>query len=1014
MNRSEPGRSPYQSNLLSGMAVALAAMVLAGCASTATTPTPAISPAARAEAGLARFIRTCTTIDCGFRFDPGARVDSSRLDLANGRLDVYLNEAFAQVPFREQMIDRMKARIRRELGDGFADVSLVLTALGRPVEELVPNAFRKVIPFDSSRRPPGDVSRQRSPLAVNVSKPFRPTKGLWGRHIAIWPSHGWYFERKLDRWEWQRARLFQTVEDLLPMAIVAPYLAPMLELAGAGVYLPRERDLQHNEAIVDNDSGEREDGETYLEGAGTAFAWAPVKNGFARQSAPLLDGENPFESGSARRTRTDSTISAQVVWVPAIPETGPYAVYVSYARLEDASPDAHYTVTHLGGQTEFLIDQRMGGATWIYLGTYRFAAGAHPESGQVALTNESSDPGHVLSADAVRFGGGMGSIRRGRGTSGRPRFAEGARYYMQFAGMPQSLVYNVTESPNDYVDDYRGRAEWVNYLRGAPYGPNKDRSEEGLHIPIDVSLAFHTDAGQTPDDSTIGTLMIYSRKGTDDADVFPDQMSRFANRDLGDMMQTQIVSDIRTLYDSTWTRRSIWDRDYSEAVRPNVPGVLLELLSHQNLADMKFGLDPSFRFDVARAVYKSILRFLASQDGLDFVVAPLPVDHMAATFASDGRVRLSWQPQTDPTESAAQAEGYIVYKRTADTGFDNGIYVRSPEFLADAPPIGMPISYRVTAVNAGGESFPSEILSVGRSAGGSQPVLIVSGFDRVSAPGTIEEGNWRGFSGIVDEGVPDRYDAGFVGEQYDFEVSSDWRDDDAPGLGASFATYETRVLPGNTFDYPFIHGQALLAAGRSFVSVSDEGVEEGDIDLSEYSVVDLILGEERTTLGPGTRRAARYQTFSPEMRSALETYTEAGGRLIVSGAYVGTDLRVTEDPDVARVFLSDVLGVRWRTDHASRGGEVYSPNDDLLPYSTPMRYNTLRTGGVYRVESPDAIEPSDSSSVTVLRYSDSNMSAAVGRMSGHRVVTLGFPFETLIEKKDRERLMWAMLYFLEK
>ncbi len=57
----------------------------------------------------------------------------------------------------------------------------------------------------------------------------------------------------LDRWEWQRAKLFGTVEDLSVMAYVIPYLTPMLENSGATVFLPRERDIQLNEVIVDND-----------------------------------------------------------------------------------------------------------------------------------------------------------------------------------------------------------------------------------------------------------------------------------------------------------------------------------------------------------------------------------------------------------------------------------------------------------------------------------------------------------------------------------------------------------------------------------------------------------------------------------------------------------------------------------------------------------------------------------------------------------------------------------------
>ena len=83
---------------------------------------------------------------------------------------------------------------------------------------------------------------------------FTPTEGLYGRHIAMWQSHGYYYEQKLLRWEWQRARIFQTVEDVFTQSFVLPFLVPMLERAGAVVLLPRERDWQIEEIISDNDA----------------------------------------------------------------------------------------------------------------------------------------------------------------------------------------------------------------------------------------------------------------------------------------------------------------------------------------------------------------------------------------------------------------------------------------------------------------------------------------------------------------------------------------------------------------------------------------------------------------------------------------------------------------------------------------------------------------------------------------------------------------------------------------
>ena len=97
------------------------------------------------------------------------------------------------------------------------------------------------------------TNRSSHPLVTHLSEVNHPTEGLTGRHIAMWQSHGRYFEQKENIWRWQRSRLWETVEDLYTQSYVLPYLVPMLENAGANVLLPRERDTQKHELIIDND-----------------------------------------------------------------------------------------------------------------------------------------------------------------------------------------------------------------------------------------------------------------------------------------------------------------------------------------------------------------------------------------------------------------------------------------------------------------------------------------------------------------------------------------------------------------------------------------------------------------------------------------------------------------------------------------------------------------------------------------------------------------------------------------
>ena len=85
----------------------------------------------------------------------------------------------------------------------------------------------------------------------------------------------------------------------------------------------------------------------------------------------------------------------------------------------------------------------MGGGTWVYLGTFAFDKGCNIFN-RVILTNHSKHRG-VVTADAVRFGGGMGNITRGGQISGLPRALEGARYYTQWQVHLEMLSVKVME-----------------------------------------------------------------------------------------------------------------------------------------------------------------------------------------------------------------------------------------------------------------------------------------------------------------------------------------------------------------------------------------------------------------------------------------------------------------------------------------------------------------------------------------------------------------------------------------
>jgi len=951
--------------------------------------------------------------DLPFTVPPASRLDSVRVNDTTRSVIIALSKEFAGQPFRTETVDRIMAGVHTYFGDAYPGYRFEVRTLRTPIQELVPNYYRRApIPLDTARIPKARIP-SADPVVANTSRPIYPSRGLENRNILLWHSHGWYYNNAEGRWEWQRPRLFQSVEDLGPLAYTLPYLIPMLENAGARVYLPRERDVQTREVILDNDTSVA----GYAEIArNPQNAWRSGVPGF-RPASSYPANVNPFLLGSSRWAYTDVQGMNEITWTPDIPETGSFAVSISYPATDSSTQDARYTVHHTGGQTTFRVNQRIGGSTWHYLGTFVFRKGISADSGSLRLTSAGIIPGLRISADAVRFGGGMGIVERGGTVSGRPRFVEGARYYLQFAGMPDTLVYNLNGDTNDYRDDYQSRAEFGNYLTGAPRGPNKNRDAKGLGIPIDLSLAFHTDAGISRNDTTIGTLLIYSVEGYDSALVFPDGVSRLANRDFADIMQTQIVEDIRALYDPAWQRRDLRNADYSEAVRPNFPSVLLELLSHQNFLDMRFMLDPQFRFDVARAIYKSMLRFLSVPDRPDYAVQPLPIAGFAADFAPSGEVRLRWTPTVDPLEPTAAPDRYIVYTRVENGGFDNGRLFESPECLLPPPPPGVITSYCVSAVNDGGQSMPSEILSVCRMPGDPPPVLIVNGFDRIAAPSVVESPAFSGFANVADAGVPDRIDFNFTGTQHDFLPVSPFRSNDSPGFGASFADDETRLVAGNTFDYPVVHGAALRGLGRSFVSCSDEAILDSTVLPGDYRMVDLILGEECTTRRVreelDSLHGVRFVAFPEEMRRALSGYAANGGRLLVSGSHIGSDLWSTLPADSSGMqFALGTLKCTWVTGHASRTGQVVASDATILPAGATIQFSTSVNDSIYAVESAEALRPVQGGK-TLLRYAENSFSAGIGYKGTTNIVVLGFPFETILGAPQREALMRGILRFLD-
>jgi len=938
----------------------------------------------------------------GYYKKDSIQMDTLLVNTKNKTIELHLKPKFAYSPMRETTVDSLLWHLKKYLGEPYQNYKISIHSNQKNIYEYIPNYYRSDKKWYDKKRIPKNQPSTQEPLVKNLSKPIPHVTVLSNTHLAMWPSHGYYYEKKLDRWEWQRARLFQTVEDMSSFSYMIKTLIPMLENAGANVMIPRERDWQTQEVIVDNNGSLNNS--IYRKSA----VVVREDKGFGIGNPPYTI-ENPFELGTSIEFRTDKEGKQSVEWIPNIPEEGYYPVYVSYHHSPNNTDKANYTVFHSGGETVFQVNQKMGGNTWIYLGRFKFHQGINEQEGKVVLSSQSKKNGQKISADAVRFGGGMGNVSRNGMVSQKPRFQEAARYYLQYAGIPDSLVWRLHgDTINDYMDDYQSRGEWVNYLMGAPSGPKKDRTHPGLGIPIDLSFAFHTDAGIAKNDSTIGSLGIYST--TEESSTYPNGLSKMASRDLTDLIQTQLVTDIRQKQDSGWTRRGMLDKPYSEAFRPNTPSMLLELFSHQNFMDVCYGQDPQFRFDASRAIYKGILKFLSFQQGFIYMVQPLPVSHFQISLSLFNAANLQWKPVIDSLEETATPEGYLVYQRKDDEDFDNGTFVKEPQIQIQNMIPNVIYSFKITAWNKGGESFPSEILSACHTSGAIDTVLIINGFDRLASPAIIDDGKYAGFMNQIDEGVDYQMNFQTTGTQFEFDRNKPWLDDDSPGHGASGAELEHLIIPGNTFDFTYIHGKAIKNATYAFASVSDESVAQGLSPLANYPVVDYLAGEEKTTFLPKDSVKSRFPVFTKELLTQLDSYIQNGGNLLITGSYIGSDVSFQKQDSL----VGNLLKYKVRADHASRLGNVYFCDSLFKNSSTAFQFNTQFHPTIYKAEAPDAIVPFDTTSSTFMRYAENNMSAGVIYSGKYKVIALGFPFETILNDTHRDALMKNMLEFLLK
>ena len=800
----------------------------------------------------------------------------------------------------------------------------------RPLSDFAPAAQRDQVGLEAELERAGLMAALAAqPPALNVDAAASYPASLAGKTVYVSAGHGWFWNG--SAWKTQRIPYQSIIEDHNNAEAVTQYLIPYLENAGATVVPVRARDWSASAAVADNDAGIP----SYVE----TGSWSGGGSGTG------------YAGGSYRYAiSTEGGSTATATWALNVAQQGVFAVYAWVYPGSNRVPDAHYTVHHAGGSTEVLVDQRIFPNTWRYLGTFPFYAGA----ATVQLNNRTGIGGgsYAVIADAIRIGGGTFDS-----LSGLPLLTSATTY----AGSdPPSSAPNEPwwETGTFYWSQHVGLDPFAwGYFNDVVARPIVARWHQTSNTADAVYISWHTNGSNGTARGTVS----YVHNG----DTYP---RTDGSLELQAAVHDELVHDIRAGWDPDWADRGkrklnlgelrmLWEPDPDYAAS-RMPGALLEIAFHDNYDDALALKDPGFNQLAARAVYQGIVAYFDGLDGHpgDLVLAPEPPTHLRVENIGTGSLRVAWQ--ASPTDAVGlRGDAATAYHVTTSIdGFAWGvpITVAGTATVLSGLSAGEVRYVKVTGINAGGESFPTEVLG---ARVGDAALLVVSAFDKLNRLGLVRE--------------------------------------DDPVMGENLRMWVDQM---NGYDYVVHHGQAVPAE-HAWDSASNEAIIAGSVALGAYDVVDWILGEETTSVDG---------TFNGAERALVEAYLAQDRALMVSGSEFGWELEeLGGDP----AFLHNTLHTDYVADDAATytarpvAGGVFSGLGDLV-FDAP---------GEYDVDYPDVFSPLGGGQIalTYVGGTHSGQGAAIQYASGcRRLLVLGFPFETL-RTDQRVGVMTKALDYLD-
>ena len=217
----------------------------------------------------------------------------------------------------------------------------------------------------------------------------------------------------------------------------------------------------------------------------------------------------------------------------------------------------------------------------------------------------------------------------------------------------------------------------------------------------------------------------------------------------------------------------------------------------------------------------------------------------------------------------------------------------------------------------------------------------------------------------------------------------------------------------NTFDFIKQHGSALHNNDYLFDSASNEAIINKYIKLTDYQIVDWILGEEGTATS----------SFNDIEQTLIQEFLMDGGKLFVSGSEVGYDLSDKGNTN-DKLFYEKFLRANYISDAA--GGRQANYNaygvQGTLFDGINLSFDD-GTQGSYDVDWPDGIKPISNQEIN-LKFEgvdyDSSGGAGISYRGGFGgsplsggLVYLTIGFESIYPENKRNIIMKRVMHYLD-